>query len=130
MKKRLKVMTKICRSEIGYWQCQTTTFTWIKDETFFLIHHLRHVEALYILESNLHPNLIRTFPSTAPCPQGDWLNNIGCYRCVKIRCYACGRWVILVLWSGSFSRSVRNLIWARIMIQLWVMTANLMNNKL
>jgi hypothetical protein len=25
----------------------------------------------YILESNPHPNLIRTFPSTTPCPRGD-----------------------------------------------------------
>jgi hypothetical protein len=58
------------------------------------------------------------------------LNNIGCYRCVKIWRYTWGQWVIPVPWSGSFSTSVRNLVWARIMIQLWVMTANLMNNKL
>ena len=49
---------------------------------------------------------------------------------VKIRHYAWGRWVILVLWRGSFSTSVHHLVWARIAIQLWVMTANLMNNKL
>jgi len=29
--------------------------------------------------------------------------------------------------SGSFSTSVRNLVWARITIQLWGMTTNLMN---
>jgi hypothetical protein len=36
----------------------------------------------YILESNPHPNLIRTFPSTAPCLQADGLNNIGCLVCL------------------------------------------------
>jgi hypothetical protein len=33
-------------------------------------------------------NLIRTFPYTTPCPHGNWLHNIGCYQCVKIRWYA------------------------------------------
>jgi hypothetical protein len=59
----------------------------------------------YILKYNLHPNLIRNFPSNAPCPQGDWLNNIGCYQCVKIRCYPQGRWVIPALWSGPVSKT-------------------------
>jgi hypothetical protein len=99
---------------------------------------LRYAVIPYILESNPHSVfgdfsngkkfaiLLRTFSSTAPCPQSEWLNNIGCYRCVKTRRYAWGRWVTPVPWSGSFSTSVRNLVWARITIQLWAMTANLM----
>jgi len=55
------------------------------------------------------------------------LNNIGCYRCIKIRRHAWGRRVIPVPWSGTSTTSVCNLVWARITIQLWVMTVNLMN---
>jgi hypothetical protein len=55
----------------------------------------------YILESNSHPvfgdllngkKLVRdSNPQLSfnhPCPHGNWLNNIGCYSCVKIRRYA------------------------------------------
>jgi len=52
--------------------------------------------AQYHSKYRIFSNLIRTFPSTAPCPQGDWLNNIGCYRCIIIRRYTWGQWVIPV----------------------------------
>ena len=66
-----------------------------------------------VCDSNPHLSFHR------PLPTG-WVNNIECYRCVKIRRYAWSWWVIPVPWSGSFSTSVRSLVWARIAIQLWV----------
>jgi len=35
------------------------------------------------MEKSWFAILICAFPSTAPCPQGNWFNNIGCYQCVK-----------------------------------------------
>jgi len=101
----------------------------------------RHIP--YILEPNPHPNLvrtsccrflkrknlIRTFPSTALAYKADWIildvtNALTVFRLTS------RVWSGHITASGTKAPQLMIVAGWRIAIQLWVMTASLMNNKL
>jgi hypothetical protein len=85
----------------------------MKNWKVFLFEHLISPQCLhlciwkvpYILECSPHSDSGKILHgqqlvhcSNPPfCPQGNWLNNIGCCQCIKIEHYIWGWWVILVL---------------------------------
>jgi hypothetical protein len=127
-----------CTENRGFLGNQDSVFkdvlccTWLFGLSYILESNPQLVFADFLNEKKKVSSRFQSAPFLQPPPayKADWLNNTGCYQCSNLIRLTRRVWSGHLTACGTNGPQLMIVTGWRIAIQLWVMTASLMNNKL